>query len=101
MHLVEIFLPLRGNDGSPFPPDKLARVRDKLTEKFGGVTAFSRTPAEGTNRSGGEIQHDDIVVLEVMTEQLDRSWWAEFRRKLEGDFSQEEIVVREMLISRL
>lgn len=101
MHLIEIFLPLRSNQGSLFPQNMLAKVRDELTEKFGGVTAFTRTPAQGTYDSGGKVQIDDIVVVEVMAQQMDREWWAQYRRKLEIDFAQEEIIVRETAISRL
>jgi len=101
MHLIEIFLPLHDNQGSPFGPELLDRVRDDLTERFGGVTAFTRSPAQGTYDSGDDIQNDDIVVVEVMTEQLDRKWWASYREKLEQDLSQKEIFIREMAISRL
>jgi hypothetical protein len=48
MHLVEILLPLNDNSGRPFRTEKYAEVREHLTERFGGLTAFSRSPAQGT-----------------------------------------------------
>jgi hypothetical protein len=45
MHLVEILLPLNDNSGRPFRTEKYAEVREHLTERFGGLTAFSRSPA--------------------------------------------------------
>jgi hypothetical protein len=33
-----------------FPPSKHLRVRSELTERFGGVMAFTRGPAEGLRR---------------------------------------------------
>jgi hypothetical protein len=50
MHLVQILLPLFDNDGVSLPRQLFARVRDELTEKFGGLTAFTRSPAEGVWR---------------------------------------------------
>jgi hypothetical protein len=53
MHLVEIFLPARDNEKRPFDARKFADVREKLTDRFGGVTSFIRAPAQGVNVSGG------------------------------------------------
>ena len=41
MHLIEILLPLN-NSGRPFRTETYAEVREHLTERFGGLTAFSR-----------------------------------------------------------
>ena len=94
MHLVEIFLPLSDNDGKCFAPEVFARVRSELTEKFGGLTAFSRAPAEGTDTEAGRARHDELVVFEVMTEQLDRAWWSAYRSQLENTFRQQRILIR-------
>jgi hypothetical protein len=51
--------------------------------------------------SEGPPKRDDIIVYEVMTETLDREWWAAFRRALEQRFAQEELVVRSQVIERL
>lgn len=94
MHLVEIFLPVRDNVGKAFGAEKYAAVRQHLTDRFGGMTAFTRAPAQGMTLDGGEIVHDDIVVFEVMTESLDEDWWFDYRRRLEQDFGQDEILIR-------
>lgn len=95
MHLVQILLPLTGNDGSVIPHSRFRTVRDELTQRFGGLTAFSRAPAEGLWKDDAEgTTHDDIVVYEVMAESLDRAWWSGYREKLEREFGQEEIVIR-------
>ena len=47
MHLVQILLPLRDNEGAPFPGDDFTRVRAELVERFGGVTAHLQAPAQG------------------------------------------------------
>ena len=94
MHLVEILLPVFGNDGNRLAAAKFTTVREALTERFGGVTAFMRAPAHGTNEDKGQVQHDDIVSMEVMTEVLDRDWWASYRTWLEEEFGHDEIVIR-------
>ena len=77
MHLVEILLPLQDNQGRPFPEAMFTAIREALTKQFGGATAFTRAPAQGTFDDKGKVQHDDIVIFEVMTEALDREWWRE------------------------
>lgn len=94
MHLVQILLPLADNEGRRFPPEPYATVRSELTERFGGLTAFTRAPAEGFWDGGAGLARDDVVVLEVMTEALDAAWWASYRRELETRFAQDAIVVR-------
>jgi hypothetical protein len=101
MHLVELLLPLNDNGGRPFGPEKYAVVREHLIERFGGVTTFTRSPAQGTTTDRGKTVHDEIVVFEVMTETLDASWWSRSRRQLEQEFRQDEIVVRASAVTLL
>ena len=76
-------------------PSNLSGVVTVPAEHFGGVTAFTRNPAEGLWKEGGEDPaRDDIVIFEVMADWLDRSWWRGYRTELERRFEQDEIVVR-------
>jgi hypothetical protein len=86
MHLVKILLPFNDNSGRPFAAEKYAAVRQHLTERFGGLTAFTRSPAQGTKTGGGKTVHH--VVFEVMTETLNAGWWKNYRLQLERDFRQ-------------
>lgn len=70
MHLVEIFLPLNDNEGRPFGPEKFSALRDRLSERFGGLTAFTRSSAQGMSREGDKTVRDEIIVFEVLTETL-------------------------------
>jgi hypothetical protein len=101
MHLVEILLPLHDNGGHSFEAEKYAEVRQHLTERFGGLTAFTRSPAQGTTTECGQPVHDEIVVFEVMTRTLDVSWWGSYRLHLEGEFRQDEIVIRASTVTLL
>ncbi|QQN62192.1 hypothetical protein JIR23_21635 [Bradyrhizobium diazoefficiens] len=101
MYLVEKLLPLSGNEGWPFDSEKFCRLRETLTERFGGLTAFTRSPAQGTTREGDKTVRDEIIVFEVLTEILDESWWISYRRRLETDFQQDKIIVRASAVTLL
>jgi predicted nucleotidyltransferase len=40
------------------------------------------------------VKRDDLVVIEVMVDALDRPWWSTYKGDLERLFRQEQIVVR-------
>lgn len=78
------------------------RVRNELTERFGGVTAHRRSPAEGLWKDeGGAVSRDDVVIYEVMTEQLDREWWKQYSEDLARRFHQEEMMIRAINVEQL
>lgn len=99
MHLIQILLPITVDD--PDGGKTLGNVRDTLAERFGGVTLYRNAPAEGLWKDEGAMEVDTIVVAEVMTEHLDREWWAGYRREMERRFKQDEIVVRAFDMSRI
>ncbi len=102
MHLVQILLPLFDNAGEAIPQLQFRRVSAEMADRFGGVTAFTRAPAEGVWKDSGEkTSHDEIVVFEVMTETLDRTWWSGYREELERRFRQELIVIRAQEMEQL
>jgi hypothetical protein len=103
MFLIQILLPLRDNEENALPREYFGELRTTLTGKFGGLTAYTRAPAQGIwdpDDRPGE-QRDDVVIYEVMTDELERDWWDDLRRKLEALFDQEVVVVRAMNIERL
>lgn len=101
MHLVQILLPLADNAGRRFGGETYGRVRSELSEKFGGITSFTRAPAEGLWKEGGRAGRDDMVVFEVMTRDLDHAWWERYRAALEQRFDQETIVMRAIKVEML
>ena len=95
MHLIQILLPLADNEGRRFSSTDYGRVRAELTNRFGGLTAFSRAPAEGLWKDeDARTAQDDIVVFEVMAADLDRDWWRRYRADLERRFRQDSLVIR-------
>jgi hypothetical protein len=102
VYLIELLLPTSDNDGRRFAKNEFDRVRSELTERFGGVTAFLRSPAVGLwEDETGDIRRDDLAIFEVMADSLDRSWWRDYRERLERRFRQEEIVMRASTFDRL
>jgi len=99
MMLVQILLPLTDNRGRPFDPAYFATLRAELTERFGGLTAFTRAPAEGVWAHGGRKSRDQIVVVEVMAKRFELRWWRALRARLERDLKQEKLVIRYHKIS--
>jgi len=95
MHLVQVLLPLYDNTGHVFEEALYLDVKTVFTEKFGGVTVYIRSPAEGAWQGpSGAHRHDQIVIFEVMTARLDRSWWGKMRSELARVFRQEQLVIR-------
>jgi hypothetical protein len=102
MYLIQLLLPLYDNNKEPFSRSEFDNVRRALTDKFGGVTAFQRSPGVGLWKEGDEdVSRDDVVMFEVMTTELDEAWWAEYRANLERRFRQEELLVRALSVTKL
>ena len=103
MYLIQLLLPVRDERDRPFPRELYERLTRELTDRFGGVTAYTRAPATGLweeTRSGEQVR-DDIVVYETMVDGLDERWWKALRERLEGEFHQDELVIRAQKIRRL
>lgn len=103
MHLVQILVPVFDNEGIRFDPHTFDGVRSELAERFGGLTAFVQSPALGLWKDAqrGATARDEMILIEVMVERLDRDWWSAYRAQLERIFRQDEIVVRALACERL
>jgi hypothetical protein len=102
MYLIQLLLPLHDNEKQAFPADYFDLVRRTLTERFGGVTAFLRSPAVGLWKEGeDELTHDEVVMFEVISSELDIDWWAGYRIELQNKFSQDELLVWASQITKL
>lgn len=102
MYLIQLLLPLYDNDKKPFARQDFDEIRLQLADHFGGVTAFIRSPAVGLWKEGDtEVSRDDVVMLEVMTAELDEAWWARYRARLEKKFRQDDLVIRTLEARKL
>jgi hypothetical protein len=100
-YLVEVFLPLDRGDGSEVPTDEIEGLIAGLADRFGGATAYNRSPADGVWKPRGKTIRDRIVIVEVMVDDLDRGWWGNYRRRLEAAFEQEQMLIRAVLVERI
>jgi len=97
MDLVQILLPLYDRRGRKIPRTVLRGAASCLAEEYGGVTAYTRSPALGMWRAAPDkLDRDEVVVYEVMVSSANKSSWAATRRRLEKAFRQDRIVVRAM-----
>jgi hypothetical protein len=54
----------------------LAETRRELADRSKGLTAHVRSPREGLRTAlDGETEQDDVVMVEVVAEAFDRTWW--------------------------
>ena len=84
------------------PSETFARVRVELMERFGGVTAYSRSPATGLWKSpDDDIERDQVIMVEVVVDVYDREWWSQYREQLEQWFGQEEVHARAIAIEQV
>jgi hypothetical protein len=99
---VQLLLPLRTRGGADAPAELFAEVRDELTNRFGGVTAYSRSPATGLwKRTEAEVERDHVIMVEVLVESFDREWWLQYRDRLAHRFEQDEIHARAIPVERI
>lgn len=101
MYLIQILLPVFDNRGRKFPGQYFQEVHQELTDRFSGLTAYTRAPAEGSWREGKSTSHDYIVIYEVMVDALAKKWWREYRLQLQKRFRQKSIIIRQQTISLL
>lgn len=102
MYTIQILLPLFDEKGDAFPKEYYVALRNEFTEKYGGITAYTRSPASGYWKENGEkTVKDDIIIYEIMAEILDENWWRSCRKRLEGLFRQDEIIIRTWNIALL
>ena len=101
-HLIQILLPIHLRDKTPVPSEMFSRVRRELTEKFGGVTAYSRSPATGLWKTpDAEIERDQVIMIEVVVDAFDRAWWSAYCRELEQRFGQDDVFARALQMERI
>jgi hypothetical protein len=93
--LIQLLLPLRGAGGDTIDRAAFAQTREELVDAFKGVTAYTRTPAQGVWISPrGEQEKDDVIMVEVLADKFDPAWWRDFGQKLAKRFDQEQIHIR-------
>ena len=96
MVLIQLLLPTRAHGVSPEDlTESFAVTHRELAEQFEGLTAYVRSPAKGVwTAPDGHVEHDDVVMVEVVTDTFDRQWWRAYAATLATRFAQQSIHVR-------
>lgn len=86
MYLVRLYIPL-------LAAEQFSDIKEELVARFGGLTAFTRAPAEGLWKPDqSAAQRDNIVVIEVMSDSFDEIWWRSYRARLERQLKQDKLL---------
>src|SRR5207245_3482141 len=92
----DIYVPRNYNDGSPVEKEKLKRVKQLLTDEFGGVTQI-RLEKRGWWRTGAVIFRDKIDIFRVFggNTRRARGFLRRLKEHLRDDLNREEILIVE------
>jgi hypothetical protein len=102
MNLLQLFIPLTDNQGHQFDQSIFLDLRQQLTDRFGGVTIYSRGPVTGLwKEAENQIIADQMIIYEVLTEQIDLPYWKQFKLHLEDLLQQEQILIRYFAVSTI
>ena len=97
MVLIQLLLPTRVAELAEVQNAvaALAATSVELADHFDGLTSYIRSPAPGLwTAPDGHEEHDDVVMMEVVTDTLDRTWWRAYTNMLPKRFGQDEIHIR-------
>ena len=93
--LVQVLLPRRNGGHTQARDADFAQTRAELVERYDGVTAYLRSPAQGLwTGPDGQVERDEMVMIEVVTETFEREWWRAYAEKLARRFQQDAIHIR-------
>jgi hypothetical protein len=102
MYLIQLLLPTSDERRTRFDDRLFAQTRAELVERFGGVTAYLRSPAAGAwIAPGGAVERDEVVMVEVVSGELDAAWWRDYLQTLRVRFVQDEIHARALPAQKL
>lgn len=101
-YLIQLLLPVFNKQGEPTASEHFQLVRHELSEKFGGITVYSRSPADGLWKDDEDNSvQDEVVLFEVVVEELNAVWWQHYLKELQRRFSQDQIHCRVQTVSVL
>ena len=102
MVLIQLLLPTAPAAGLEDGLTPLAQTHQELTARFNGLTAYVRAPAKGLwTAPDGHTEQDDVVMVEVVTDTFDKTWWRHYATTLAVRFDQERIHLRALAVDML
>jgi hypothetical protein len=92
MREIEIFLPMKRNDGTPIDAREIQQIKDTVLQAFGGYTHLDHR-FEGAWRVGGVTLRDDVTILRVLDDGTARFDMATFKHKIESALGQDAVLI--------
>jgi hypothetical protein len=94
MREYELYVPLHYNDGRQIEVDKLAQLKKRLVEEFGGLTHFPQEN-EGLWRVGSFTFRDRIMIVRVLAGDLRKaeSFFRELKADLMREWEQNDVLI--------
>jgi hypothetical protein len=74
----------------------LQRLKERLTEFFGGITDFHHR-SEGAWKFGGVTYHDEVILLRVLgkDQARARTFLRDVKQELEASLNEEQVLIIE------
>lgn len=88
----EIYLPTTRNDGSPVDAGEIGRIKESLTEAFGGYTHL-RQRSEGAWRMGGVTFRDEVTIVRVLDDGSSGFDMHALKERLEKLLQQDQVLI--------
>lgn len=99
MKEYELYVPLHYNDGRPVEHEKLASLKRRLVQRFGGLTHFPQSN-EGLWKIGSITFRDQVVILRVLASETGKAedYFRQLKESLRDEWEQKDflIVAREV-----
>ncbi|MHA4896281.1 inorganic diphosphatase [Pedobacter sp. PWIIR3] len=100
--LIQLQVPVYDVEGKRFPKRHFTQLHQQLTDKFGGLTVYSRSIANGFgNQDEGPTVKEKILVYEVMAENVELDFWKKLKASLMKKFEQDDLMMSSVKVSRI
>jgi hypothetical protein len=98
----DVYLPLSYNDGTPVEPEKIVRLKQRLHDRFGGLTFFPQRN-EGVWSIDRVAFRDEIVIVRVLSEEVraSREFFRQLKEELKEELRQQEVLIVERKVEVL
>ena len=95
LYEYDIYYPTTSASG-PQSVAMLQRLKERLTEFFGGITDFHHR-SEGAWKFGGVTYHDEVILLRVLgkDQARARTFLRDVKQELEASLNEEQVLIIE------
>jgi hypothetical protein len=94
MKEYDLFIPLTENSGKPIDPGKLARLKRRLVDVFGGLTNFPQEN-EGFWKVGSVLFRDKIIIYRVLSDDASKATqtFHQIKNEMKIEWGQSDVLI--------